>query len=100
MFRKSRRYMRLQAKRERCAAMRAAKERLRLSRDAEAARWEIVRVLTILDPASGAAHRWILRAGGECGRRVALEVDGRVTRCRSERTVRSALAKAMWRAAA
>ncbi len=98
MFRKSRRYMRLQAKRERCAAMRAAKERLRVTRDAEAARWEIVRVLTILDPASGAAHRWILRAGPE--RRVSLEVDGRVTRCGSERTVRAALAKAMWRAAA
>ena len=76
----------------------AARERLRLSRDAEAARWEIVRVMTILDPATGAAHRWILRAGPEHG--VALEVDGQVTRCGSERTVRAALAKAMWRAAA
>ena len=85
-------------RRARAMAGVAARERLRLSRDAEAARWEIVRVLTILDPATGAAHRWILRAGPE--RRVSLEVDGQVTRCGSERTVRAALAKAMWRAAA
>jgi hypothetical protein len=98
MFRKSRRYMRLQAKRERCVQMRAAKERLRLSRDAEAARWEIVRVMTILDPQTGAAHRWILRAGPE--RRVSLEVDGRVARIGSERTFTAVLRRAMWRAAA
>ena len=78
----------------------AARERNRLARAAECLAWPIVRILTVLDPATGQAHRWILRAGGERGRLVALEVDGRVSRIGSERTLRAQLARAMWRAAA
>jgi len=42
MYRKSRRAIALQHKRERCAAMRAAKERNRLARAQECEAWETV----------------------------------------------------------
>ena len=71
-----------------------------MERADSAASWPIVRILTVLNPTTGQAHRWILRAGGECGRHVALEVDGRVSRIGSERTFTAVLRRAMWRAAA
>ena len=58
--------------------------------------WRIVRVGTWLDPATGDAARWIVRADGQ--RNVALSVNGRHVCAGSERTIRALLARCMWRA--
>jgi hypothetical protein len=60
--------------------------------------WAIVRVGTWLNPATGDASRWIIRADGE--RHVALEVNGKHVCAGSERTIRTALARCIYRAGA
>ena len=56
--------------------------------------WRIVRVVTSLDPSTGNAARWIIRADGL--RHVALEVNCRHVCAGSERTIRGKLARAIW----
>jgi hypothetical protein len=84
MYRKSRRAIVLQHKRERCAAMRAAKERKRLANTPE--KWE--RVFTLL----------VIGHAAPDGRTLALQVHNCKTwyRCGSVRAVRGALARMMW----
>lgn len=59
--------------------------------------WRIVRVGTWLNPATGDAAKWIIRADGL--RHVALEVNGRHVCSGAERTIRAKLARCMWVAA-
>ena len=58
--------------------------------------WRIVRVGTWLNPETGDASRWIIRADGN--RHAALEVNGRHVCAGSERTIRAALSRCIWRA--
>lgn len=85
---------RAEARRSKCAAMRAAKERKRME-SAEA--WQIIREVTLRDPRNGAVHHWTISAS-PCGRYVDIVADGKHAVCGSERTVRCAIARAMWSA--
>lgn len=72
------------AMRQKCATMRAAKERKRLAIAAECGTW--------------ATRRCEFEASfSPCGRYVGLRaINGPWTRCGSERSVRGALAKVIW----
>ena len=87
MYRKSRRTIVLQGKRDRCVAMRAAKERKRLAAGAECEGWKRVGTFLV-----------IVHAGPD-GRSVGISARscGEWYRCGSERAVRGALARMFWR---
>lgn len=82
MFRKSIVAKRLEAKRGKCAAMRAAKERKRME-----------------EPGQEWTHfEHVLRfAVHPDGRHVSVRVGEQWERCGSERSVRAVLARAIWR---
>ena len=86
-YRKTLRAIRLERKLARCAAMRAAKERKRLAAAAEMPAWRRVGTLLI-----------VVHAAPD-GRAVAVQAHGRRDwfRCGSERAVRGALARMLWR---
>ena len=58
--------------------------------------WAVVRIGRWLNPATGDAARWIVRADGNG--HVALEVNGRHVCAGAERTIRSKLSECMWKA--
>lgn len=93
MYRKSIRAIRYERKAARCETMRAAKERKRLAR---AESWTVIREIDIRDPRTNNAHHWTVSAS-PCGRYVDILADGRHHVCGSERTVRSAIARVLWR---
>jgi len=85
MYRKSVVASRLERKRKQCAAMRAAKERKRLAAAAECGSWTTRRVE-------------FEASFSPCGKYVGLRaVNGPWTRCGSERAVRIALGRVLWR---
>ena len=84
MFRKSIVENRLERKRKRCAAMRAAKERLRRERAKDCANWTQFSVQLNF-------------AVSPDGKHVALSMPNGWYICASERTVRSKIAKAIYR---
>ena len=88
MYRKSRRRIVLEGKRERCAAMRAAKARKRMER-AGGEGWKLVRSVLML----------VMVQAGPDGRSMALRACTGAEewyRCGSERAVRGALARMLW----
>lgn len=87
MYRKSRRTIALERKRRRCASMRAAKERKRLAETFSGPAWVRVRTMIV----GVWAH--------QDGRHVGLWIDGQPWVVGSERTMRSKLAKLMYRRA-
>lgn len=64
---------------------------------AAAQSWEVVREVSLRDPRNGAVHLWTISAS-PCGRFVDIVADGRHALCGSERTVRCAIARALWKA--
>lgn len=79
---------RLQAQLRRCAAMRSAKERKRLSRADECGAWPRVRSVLLVINAAPDGRTMALRYS---------DGSGEWHRCGSERAVRGALARLMWR---
>jgi hypothetical protein len=89
MYRKSRRTLVLERKRQRCAAMRAAKERKRTESCADKhGGWPLVRSVWLAVYAAPDGRHLELHAASERGQWV---------RCGSVRAVRGALAKLLWR---
>jgi hypothetical protein len=87
MYRKSRRTIALDAKRARCAAMRAAKERKRLDSCGDSGSWPLVRAVWLAVYAAPDGRHVEIRAVSERG-------DWR--RCGSERAVRGAVSTILW----
>jgi ferric-dicitrate binding protein FerR (iron transport regulator) len=88
MYRKSQRTIALERKLNRCAAMRAAKERVRAESHRDAPGWRHLRSI------------WLSVYAAPDGRHIELHAAserGEWRRCGSERAVRGALAKMMWR---
>jgi hypothetical protein len=87
MYRKSRRTIALEAKRARCAAMRAAKARKCADSMRDAPGWHIVRTV------------WLCVYAAPDGRHIELHVAserGEWRRCGSERAVRGLVAEVLW----
>jgi hypothetical protein len=87
MYRKSRRTIALDAKRARCAAMRAAKERKRLDSCGDSGSWPLVRAV------------WLAVYAAPDGRYIEIHAAsdrGHWQRCGSERAVRGAVSTILW----
>ena len=92
MYRKSIRTKRLEAKRKRCAAMRAAKDRIRMDRTAG-----MTDVGGIATDGLFGAHSIRLLSYGDGETRYAITVDGEHRQARTERGILRCLAKMIYR---
>lgn len=63
----------------------------------EGAAWNVVREIRIFNPQTGVTILWKISATGNPPAPLALEIDGKWNLLRSERGIRSLLAKAIWK---
>ena len=91
MYRKSIRTKRLEAKRKRCAAMRAAKQRKRMERVSA-----MIDVGGIRTDGIFGAHSIRLLSYGDCRRHYAITVDGEHRQARTERGILRCMARMLF----